>query len=185
MIRPVLFLVVVASTASCASSGSSPGSELPSPSERVVASDNQTTYRTTVAPNAKVPIPVAPSRAFAAVKAVYEELGVPLATNDPATGRIGNTNFFKTHKFGTEAISTYLNCGNSITGSAADTYRVYISLVSMVLPDGKGASELETSFTAQAQNMEGTAGDRIACGTTGRLEERIRKAVLQKVAAEQ
>lgn len=183
--RPVLLLVVVASTASCASSGSSTGSEMPSPSERIVASDNQTTYRTSVAPNAKVPIPVAPDRAFAAVREVYAELGVPFAMNDPAIGRIGNTNFFKTHKFGNEAISTYLNCGNSITGSAADSYRVYISLVSMVRPDGQGTTELETSFTAQAQNMEGTAGDRIACGTTGRLEERIRKSVLQKVAAAQ
>jgi len=183
--RPVLFLVVVVSTASCASSGASSGSEMPSPSERIVASDNQTTYRTTVAPNAKVPIPVAPSRAFVAVKAVYNELGVPLAMDEPATGRIGNTNFFRTRKFANEAISTYLNCGNSITGSAADNYRVYISLVSVVRPDGQGASELETAFTAQAQNMEGTAGDRIACGTTGRLEERIRKGVLQKVAAGQ
>jgi hypothetical protein len=185
MTRPILLLVVVASTASCASSGSSSGSELPSPSERIVASDNRTTYRTTVAPNAKVPIPVAPDRAFAAVRAVYADLGVPFALNDPAIGRIGNTNFFKTHTFGNEPISTYLNCGNSITGSAADSYRVYISLVSVVRPDGQGASELETSFTAQAQNMEGTAGDRIACGTTGRLEERIRKSVLQKVAAGQ
>jgi hypothetical protein len=176
---------MVVSTASCASSGSSSGSEIPSPSDRIVASDNQTTYRTTVAPNAKVPIPVAPSRAFAALKAVYEELGVPPGTNDPATGRFGNTTFFKTHKFGNEAISSYLNCGNSITGPAADIYRVYISLISVIRPDGKGASELETAFTGAAQNMEGTSSDRVVCGTTGRLEERIRKGVLQKVAAEQ
>jgi hypothetical protein len=185
MMRPVLLLVVVASTASCASSGSSSGSEIPSPIDRVIASDNQTTYRTTVAPNAKVPIPVAPSRAFAALKAVYEQLGVPPGTNDPATGRFGNTNFFKTHKFANEAISTYLNCGNSITGPAADNYRVYISLISVIRPDGQGASELETAFTGAAQNMEGTSSDRVVCGTTGRLEERIRTSVLQKVAAEQ
>jgi hypothetical protein len=29
--------------------------------------------------------------------------------------------------------------------------------------------------------MEGSSGDRIACGSTGRLEEQIRKAVLLKV----
>ena len=44
-------------------------------------------------------------------------------------------------------------------------------------------SELETAFSAQAQNMEGSSGDRIACGSTGRLEERIRKTVLLKVGA--
>jgi hypothetical protein len=29
--------------------------------------------------------------------------------------------------------------------------------------------------------MEGSSGDRIACGSTGRLEEHIRKTVLLKV----
>ena len=182
--RPFVVLLMLASAASCASSGSSSaGSGIPSPSDRIVASDNQNTYRTTVAPNAKVPIPAAPDRVFTALKAVYNELGVPAAVDEPATGRVGNTNFFKTRKFGKESVSTYLNCGNSITGSAADNYRVYISLISIVRPDGQGGSELETSFNAAAQNMEGTSSDRVVCGTTGRLEEQIRKLVLQKVAA--
>ena len=111
---------------------------MPSPTDRIVASDNHTTYRTTVAPNAKVAIAVPPGRAFTALKAVYDELGIPAGINEPANGRIGNTNFFKTRKLANEAISTYLDCGNSITGPAADNYRVYISLVSVVRPDGKG-----------------------------------------------
>jgi hypothetical protein len=152
--RPFLITLVLASTTSCASSGSSPGSEMPTPSDRVVATDNHTTYRTTVAPNAKASLPVAQSRAFEALRGVYAELGVPPSMDDAANGRVGNTNFFKSRKFGNEAMSSYLNCGNSITGSAADNYRI---------------------------NMEGTAGDRIACGTTGRLEERIRQSVLRKV----
>ena len=180
--RPCLVLFMLASAVACASSGSSPGSEMPSPTDRIVASDNHTTYRTTVAPNAKVPIAVPPGRAFTALKAVYEELGIPAGINEPANGRIGNTNFFKTRKLANEAISTYLDCGNSITGPAADNYRVYISLVSVVRPDGKGGSELETAFTGQAQNMEGTAGDKVACGTTGRLEQRIEQSLLRKAA---
>jgi hypothetical protein len=176
-------VLVLAVTASCASSGSSPGPDIAPPSQRVVATDNQTTYRTTVAPNAKSPVPAAPSRAFDAVRAVYDELGIPIATNDPATGRVGNTNFWKTRKLGSEALSTYVNCGDSFAGgSAADNYRVYLSILSVVRPNGSGASELETAVSASAQNMEGTAGDRITCGTTGRLEERIRQGVLRKVA---
>jgi hypothetical protein len=174
-------LLLLAGTASCASSGSSPDSGIPAPRERIVATDNHATYRTTVAPNPKVSLPVTQARAFEAVKAVYADLGVPTGVNDPTTGRIGNTNFWKLRKLGNEALSTYLSCGDSFTGPAADNYRVYISLISAVRPNGTAASELETSFTAQAQNMEGTAGDRVACGTTGRLEERIRRAVLLKV----
>jgi hypothetical protein len=181
---PVALLALVG-TASCASSGSSSGSGLPAPSDRVVAMDNQNTYRTTVPPTEKVAIPVAPSRAFEALKAVYGELGIPLGVNEPATGRVGNAEFWRTRKLGSEPISTYLSCGDSFTGAAADNYRIYISLISAVRPDGKGTSELETFFTARAQNMEGTAGDRVACGTTGRLEERIRKSVLVKAGATQ
>ena len=59
-----------------------------------------------------------------------------------------------------------------------------MSLISMVRPDGKGGSELETAFSAQAQNMEGSSGDRISCGSTGRLEERIRKGVLLKIGSQ-
>jgi hypothetical protein len=148
-----------------------------------VAVDDQNVYRTTVLPNAKSPIPAPPARAFEALKQVYTELEIPPGTNDPATGRFGNTDFWKSRRLGGEAMSTYLNCGESFTGPAANNYRIYISLLSMVRPDGKGASELETAFAAQAQNMEGTSGDRIPCGSTGRLEERIRKTLLLKLGA--
>jgi hypothetical protein len=183
--RHFMLLLVLAGTASCASSGSSPQAGIAAPTERIVAIDAENVYRTTVLPNAKASIPVAPSRAFEALKAVYEELGIPPGTYDPATGRVGNPNFWKTRKLGDVTISTYLNCGDSLVGAIADNYRIYISLISVVRPDGKGASELETAFSAQARNMEGTAGDRVACGSTGRLEDRIKKSVLLKAGAAQ
>ena len=184
--RSIITLTTLALTASCASSGSSPrGGEIVTPAERVVATDNRGTYRTTVAPNAKVPVPAAASRVFEAVRAVYQELGIPSGIDDAATGRIGNTDFWKTRKLGNEPMSTYLNCGDSVIGSAADNYRIYISLVSVVRPATGGTSELETAFVARAQNMEGTASDRVACGTTGRLEDLIQRNVLRKVGAPQ
>jgi hypothetical protein len=143
--------------------------------------DDSKVYRTTVAANAKSPVPAAPSRTFEAVKAVYEELGIPAGTHDPATGRFGNVDFSKSRRLANEPMSSFLNCGESFTGSVANNYRIYMSLLSMVRPDGKGGSELETAFSAQAQYMEGSSGDRISCGSTGKLEERIRRGVLLKV----
>lgn len=178
--RSVHVVFLLAGAIACASSPS-PDPDLGGPSERTVAVDDQTVYRTTVPPNAKAPIPATPARAFGALKQVYAELDIPAATNDPASGRVGNTNFWKTRRLSGEAMSTYLNCGESFTGAAANTYRIYISLVSSIRPDGKGGSELETAFHAQAQNMDGTSGDRIPCGSTGRLEERIRTTLLLKL----
>jgi len=172
---------LVASTVACASSTPTPDVSLPT--ERTVAVDDARVYRTSVAANAKSPIPAAPSRAFDALKTVYEEIGVPPATADPATGKVGNTDFWKSRRFANEPISSFLSCGESFTGPAANNYRVYMSLISIVRPDGKGASELETAFSASAQNMEGSSADRIPCGSTGKLEERIRKAVLLKIGA--
>ena len=173
---------LIASTISCASS-STPTPDVSLPSQRTVAVDDSRVYRTTVAANAKAPVPAAPNRVFDALKAVYEELGVPAGTNDPASGRFGNTDFWKSRRFANEPISAFLSCGESFTGPVANNYRIYISLISLVRPDGKGGSELETAFTAQAQNMEGSSADRIPCGSTGKLEERIRKGVLLKIGA--
>lgn len=183
--RSVVFPLAIVFTASCASSGSSPDPGLPTPSERVVAADTHGALRTTVTPNAKVHIAVAPSRVFDALKPVYEELGIPIALSEPSTGRFGNPEFWKTRKLGTEPISSYLNCGTSIMGPAADNYRVYMSLVSMVRPDGHGETDLETAFIAQARNMEGTTSDFVACGTTGRLEDLIRKRLLARLGTDQ
>ena len=179
--RSLMSLVVLALATSCASSGSSPAPGIVTPTERVVAADTHGAYRTTVSPTAKDHVPVAPSRVFAALKSVYADLGVPPAIDDPTTGRLGNTDFWKTRKLGTEPISTYLNCGDSIMGPAADTYRVYISVISIVRPDGKGESELETALSAQARNMEGTTSDLVSCGTTGRLEQLIRQLLLDRL----
>lgn len=175
-------LLLVGGLAACASSGSS-GPDVSLPSQRTVAVDDQQVYRTSVPANSKTPVPAAPSRTFEAVKAVYEQLGIPQGTNDPATGRFGNTDFWKQRRLANEALSSFINCGESFTGPVANNYRIYISLLSMVRPDGKGGSELETAFSAQAQNIEGSSGDRISCGSTGRLEERIRRDVLLKVGA--
>lgn len=171
-------LILLAGTASCSSA---PGPDVSLPSQRTVAVDDSKVYRTTVAANAKSPVPAAPSRTFEAVKAVYEELGIPAGTHDPATGRFGNVDFYKSRRLANEPMSSFLNCGESFTGSVANNYRIYMSLLSMVRPDGKGGSELETAFSAQAQNMEGSSGDRISCGSTGKIEERIRRGVLLKV----
>ena len=181
--RCVHSALLLAVTTACASSSTPRGPELGAPTERTVAVDDQNVYRTTVLPNAKAPLAAPPGRAFEALKTVYTELEIPGLQSDPTTGRVGNTDFWKSRRLGSEAMSNYLNCGESFTGPAANSYRIYISLVSIVRADGKGGSELETAFHAQAQNMEGTSADRVPCGSTGRLEERIRKSVLLKLGA--
>lgn len=175
----------IAACAACASSPSSDPRNVPAPSDRTIAVDDQNIYRTTVPPSAKAPIAGTPERAFEALRSVYAELGIPPAIMDAKTFRIGNTNFWLARRLGGQSLSTYLNCGDTFSGPVADTYRIYMSLVSTLRADGSGGSELETALYASAQNMEGASTARIPCGTSGRLEERIRKTVLLKIGAGQ
>jgi hypothetical protein len=178
--RRLCVLWLVAGTSACAAS---PHPDVGLPTERTVAVDDQQVYRTTVVANPKASVPASPSKTYDAVAAVYNELGIPPGTHDPATGRFGNVDFYRSRRLANEAMSTFLNCGESFTGPVANNYRIYISLMTAVRPDGKGGSEIETAFSASAQNMEGSSADRISCGSTGKLEERIRKGVLLKVGA--
>lgn len=180
--RPTTILIVLAASA-CASSGSKPASDISRPTERIVASDNQGVIRTSVDANARTTIDVPPARALAVIKSVYDELGIPSATVDAASGSITAPTFFKTRKLGDANLSLYFNCGDSLDGNIADTYRIYVRVVSVVRSDGKGGTQLESAVSGDAANMGGASSGKIPCGTTGRLEDRIQNGVRQKASA--
>ena len=179
--RAVAPLLVLAFNA-CASSGPKTD-EISRPTERIIASDRQGMIRSSDSPNAKVTIEAPPSRVLAVIKSVYDELGIPGATVDAASGRISAPTFDKMRKFGNDNLSLFFNCGDSLNGNIANTYRIYIAVVSAVRPDGKGGTQLETAVESSAADMGGSSSGRIPCGTTGRLEERIQNGVRQKVGA--
>lgn len=182
--RNILSVLALASSVSCASSGSAPDPGLPGPSDRVVFVDEAgTTLRTSVPPSAKAAVAAAPGRVFDATRAAYADLGIPVASADPGTGQVTSGEFWKMHTLGKTSLSAYLDCGRAATGAIAEIYRVYLVVSSLVRPDGSGA-QLETAVSAYARNIEGTSGNRVACGSTGELEERIRRAVAQKVGVE-
>ena len=177
--RPITTLLVLAVTA-CASSGPKTESEISRPTERIVASDKQGMIRSSDAANARITIDVPPARVLAVIKSVYDELGIPSATVDAPSGKISAPSFNKMRTLGNVNLSMYFNCGDSLSGNIANTYRIYMTVVSAIRPDGKGGTELETALTGAAADVGGGTSGRIPCGTTGRLEERIQDGVRQK-----
>lgn len=176
----VLFVLVINA---CASSSPQTEPQLGRPTERIVASDAQGVIRSSDAGNARVTIDAPPSRVLAVLKAVYDEIGIPSATVDAANGRISAPTFNKMRKFGNENLSMYFNCGDSLNGNIANTYRIYITVVTAARANGKGGTELETALTGSAADMGGASSGRIQCGTTGRLEELIQNGVRVKAGA--
>jgi hypothetical protein len=115
-----------------------------------------------------------------AVKKVYLDLDVPVTVENPSARQIGNQNFYRTRTFAGKPMTEFVDCGNGMTGPKASSYRIYMSLLTDVIPDGQGSARVQTTFVPMGQDMQGNSTDRIVCGTTGRLEtlflERVKAA---------
>ena len=121
-------------------------------------------------------VPVAPARAWPAVKQAYLTLGIDVVVDNPVAHQLGNTSFWKQRVIGKYRMSEFVECGQSMTGAKADTYRIYMSLLTMVNSDGAGGTRLQTTLTAAGQDVAGGSADRIPCGSTGRLEMLINES---------
>jgi hypothetical protein len=128
-------------------------------------------------------VAAAPAAVWLAVKKVYLELEVPVTVENPSARQIGNQNFFKSRTFAGRTMTDFVDCGSGMTGPKASTYRIYMSLLTDVIPDGQGGTRVQTTFVPMGQDMMGNSTDRITCGSTGRLEamflERVKAAALR------
>jgi hypothetical protein len=111
-----------------------------------------------------------PAESWLAVKKVYSELEIPVTVENPGVHQIGNQNFYKTRQLAGRSMTEFVDCGNGMTGPKAATYRIYMSLLTDVVPDGQGGTKVQTTFIPAGQDMTGTSSDRIVCASTGRLE---------------
>jgi hypothetical protein len=121
----------------------------------------------------------APPAVWLAAKKVYADLEVPVTVESTASRQIGNSNFFRSRQFAGQAMTQFVDCGSGMTGPKAASYRIYMSLLTEVIPDGKGGTVARTTFVPMGQDLSGGSSDRIPCGTSGRLE----LLVLDKIKA--
>jgi hypothetical protein len=127
----------------------------------------------------EVPYPAA--NVYSALLAAFKELKVPAEVRDSAAGRVESNVFHRRGDLGGRQISTYLSCGDGITGPYADSYRVYMVIMTTVTPKDRENSTIRTIFLAGAVNVSEGARQPMACESSGRLEIRLHKLVLQKV----
>jgi len=127
-------------------------------------------------------VPYPPARVFSALVAVFDELKIPADVKDSAGGRVESKVFYRRGDLAGKQISTYLSCGEGITGPYADSYRVYMTAMATVAPKGEHGSTIRTVFLAGAVNVADGARQPMACETTGRLEIRLHKLLVQRAA---
>ncbi len=115
---------------------------------------------------------------WTALKPALEGLGVKVAFEDPASRQMGSPQIKVFRRLGKAPLSSYLRCGDGITGPNADTYAVYLSLVSFVEPGStSGTARLYTLVSAQAEDVANGRNDLMPCTSAGTLERKIAGAV--------
>ncbi|HEY2164567.1 MAG TPA: hypothetical protein VGH04_11275, partial [Gemmatimonadaceae bacterium] len=120
----------------CASSGNS--GEAYTPKAPVIYGGDQSNARL----EAERPHPssatlaVPPAVVWTAVKQVYTSLEIPVGIDNQAAHTIGNQNFYKSRTMGGEPMTTFVDCGQGMTGAKAASYRIYMSLITNVSGDG-------------------------------------------------
>src|SRR5262249_20266990 len=162
-------IVLLALVAGCATGGGVQGSDS-APQRQTIFTSDQGTLLTDAARAEATEVDAPPVAVWAAVKKVYTDLGIPVTLENPNGHQLGNPNFVKTRQLGGQQMPLLVNCGNSMTGPNAATFRMTLSLLTDVNADAKGGSKLQTTFVASGQDVNGGDSYRIPCGSTGRLE---------------
>jgi hypothetical protein len=168
--------VIAAAAAIAIAACSSASSSSPRPRDRILAVTDQGTLRSHDEPTEGqgVVLKITPDSALMLLAAVYNELGVEITTRDPTTYQIGNRNFSKYYRLGDAPLATYLGCGDTESGPAANKRRVAMSLMSTVTQES-GGSVIRTHLEGRAEQPEFSNWS--SCLTTGALELRINKLV--------
>lgn len=143
---------------------------------------NMSITTTNMDPAARTPVNATPDQAWAALHAVYTDLGIPVEAIDNANRLLGNLGFIRTRRMGDHRLSRFFDCGTNAFGSSmADTERLHLHVVSRVLTDD-GVTRLQTDVrvTVLAGAASGTAANCRSIGTLERMvENRVRLAILR------
>lgn len=128
------------------------------------------------------PVPFSAPLVYRALRAVLQDLKIPIEVDDTADFTARSPSFHKQATFAGRQISTWLSCGDGATGPNADSYRVYMLITATIQPITVEKSVVRTVFLAGAVSTSGSASQPMPCESTGRLEIRIHQMLLLKAA---
>jgi hypothetical protein len=119
--------------------------------------------------------------AWAALKVVYGELGIPVTTLVDAQRLIGNEGYRVRRRIGRLAMQDVLDCGGSQGMPNAETYDIWLTISSTVAGNPKGGAILLTRIDATAKSPTFNRNQSVSCASQGVLEKAIAEAVRTRV----
>ncbi len=114
-----------------------------------------------------------PATLWPRLNSTFASMGLPVTERDSTKYAVAAQNASFNGRFMNQAMSRIVDCGDTPTGSRANAYRVWLTVVSQLQPSATGTT-LRTSVTAKAQDPSSSTSS-VQCGTTGVLEHEIAK----------
>ena len=185
--RPSRALLLATSLASLAvvtaCGGSPPPPGAVRPADRVLVQSDEGLIRTTDASTTRIDtVAVPPTAAMRALITTMEQLGIEATLVQPARGEVGNPRFIAQRRLAGASMSTFVSCGQTMTGQRADTDRIVFNILSTVSALPSGGSAVVTRVDANAQDLQsGNSTAMQTCTSTGVLEQRINEGMRARV----
>ena len=120
---------------------------------------------------------------LAAVNTVLLEWKILIDERDGTTGRTEHVRAEVSRRIGGEPISRYLNCGRGFSGNHADIYRLRMAIAAWPYPLEGEPKELRIAIIASGRDPGGSRSTYGPCATSGKLEERMWKRVVELLEA--
>lgn len=187
LLRPLAVLTAGLGFAACASSGG----DMPSSGTTEVYNQLQTDYgvrsislRTVEDVHVRGDtLPYEGDDLFRHLAATYDEMGIPLNQVNAEARLLGAVEARMRGDLGGRPLSRYFRCGTSITGSIADQYEVYVTVVTQLESVEEGGTGVFTHARAFAV-QGGRSGNEVRCATRARLEREIVEHFERKLASQ-
>jgi hypothetical protein len=165
-----LLIVVLTSLAACTSGrAGSPAATNASSMAPVLGTD----MRTRMVDGQDVTSIQSPmSRVWTALPIAYDSIGIPLTVVDGKQHMTGNQGFKLQGRLGKVPLSTYVDCGSGTFGRNADSYEVYLSVITRLRATDSLDTDVITTVDAAARPMS-LSQPFTKCGSKGAIEARI------------
>jgi hypothetical protein len=120
-----------------------------------------------------------PDKVWTVLPAVYDSLGIPIATVDSKQMLIGNTGFKAYQRLGKTSLGKLIDCGKTQGFPSADSYDIYLQITTQVQAKDQG-STISTLFEAAGRPMA-FSGEYVKCSSFGTLEAAILAGVRSRL----
>jgi hypothetical protein len=118
-------------------------------------------------------LPIAPDSAYKLLRATYAKLDIPVARDDSSRRSLGNEGLKARRQLGGLTMQSVLDCGEQIGLPNAETWDIQMDILSYIVPDGRGGSQLWTRIQATGHDPSVSGRDMTPCTTRGELEAKI------------